>query len=725
MKNKLSIILTTLIAVLITGGIVLAANTFPTTLNTWSSGDVIEEDWANALEIKIGVDGSAVVTSIDYLIKNAASKLGSIANITPTDGVFIVADGSKFVGESGSTARSSIGLGAVENTALSTWVGTSNITTVGTLTTAGGNISLWTNDSGYITATLTQEEVDDYVNALLKDADSVNTRITLTYDDVNNAFDFVVDDMNDDVPDAGDFGAATDLDANGAVAWGNIAEGELANSSVISADIKDGVLLEADLKIVDSPTDEDIFTYEATTGDFEWHSAAEMGIGTATSITDNLIINADLNIDAEATDGDFLQYDSTGDNFTWRSGSETLSDIGAAATNQTMYIGTTGVAIDRASAALTLAGITLTTPDIGTPSAGTLTNCGGTATSLTSGNVSCAECLILGTEVKAGTLTDTKVCTWDNTNSQIVCNSDAGAGDMTLAGVQTVTGAKTFGTIGGAVGKLILAGSTSGSSILNAAAVAGATTITLPDATGTLALNNQTMYIGTTAVAINRSSAALTLAGITLTTPDLGTPTTLVGTNISGTGANFTAGHVTTNANLTGEVTSVGNAATIADSIAVTSWNLTTPTITTSIDLPAGAINTATEIAADLITYTQILDADQNDTKCILIETPADADDLLFFRNDRAITVTSIDCIVEAATSAIVVINECDSAGDTCGAANSRVEESLTCDVNGAADDGTIGNAGVASGGWLRAQVGTVTGTPGHVTVCVTYNYDD
>lgn len=40
---------------------------------------------------------------------------------------------------------------------------------------------------------------------------------------------------------------------------------------------------------------------------------------------------------------------------------------------------------------------------------------------------------------------------------------------------------------------------------------------------------------------------------------------------------------VTTNANLTGEVTSVGNAATIADSIAVTSWNLTTPTITTSL----------------------------------------------------------------------------------------------------------------------------------------------
>jgi len=48
-----------------------------------------------------------------------------------------------------------------------------------------------------------------------------------------------------------------------------------------------------------------------------------------------------------------------------------------AAANQTMYIGTTGVAINRASAALTLAGITLTTPNIGTPSAGVLANCTG------------------------------------------------------------------------------------------------------------------------------------------------------------------------------------------------------------------------------------------------------------------------------------------------------------------------------------------------------------
>ena len=40
-----------------------------------------------------------------------------------------------------------------------------------------------------------QEQVDDWINALINDADAVHTRITITYDDANNAMDFVVDDM--------------------------------------------------------------------------------------------------------------------------------------------------------------------------------------------------------------------------------------------------------------------------------------------------------------------------------------------------------------------------------------------------------------------------------------------------------------------------------------------------------------------------------------------------
>ena len=55
----------------------------------------------------------------------------------------------------------------------------------------------------------------------------------------------------------------------------------------------------------------------------------------------------------------------------------------------------------------------------------------------------------------------------------------------------------------------------------------------------------------------------------TLVTPALGTPSALVGTNITGTATNFTASNVTTNANLTGEATSVGNATTLTNSAVI------------------------------------------------------------------------------------------------------------------------------------------------------------
>ena len=50
----------------------------------------------------------------------------------------------------------------------------------------------------------------------------------------------------------------------------------------------------------------------------------------------------------------------------------------------------------------------------------------------------------------------------------------------------------------------------------------------------------------------------------TLVTPLLGTPTSGVATNLTGTASGLTAGNVTTNANLTGVITSVGNATSIA-----------------------------------------------------------------------------------------------------------------------------------------------------------------
>jgi hypothetical protein len=88
-------------------------------------------------------------------------------------------------------------------------------------------------------------------------------------------------------------------------------------------------------------------------------------------------------------------------------------------------------------------------------------------------------------DIKAGQIV---TVVYDGTNFQMqsqLGNAPSGSGDMVLADVQVVTGLKTFGTAGGAVSKFALAGSTSGSTVVDASAVASGT-ITVPAATDTL-----------------------------------------------------------------------------------------------------------------------------------------------------------------------------------------------------------------------------------------------
>lgn len=85
-----------------------------------------------------------------------------------------------------------------------------------------------------------------------------------------------------------------------------------------------------------------------------------------------------------------------------------------------------------------------------------------------------------------------------------------------------------------------------------------------------LVADNLSVFAATTSLQLagvisdETGSGALVFAtSPTLVTPALGTPASGVMTNVTGTAASLTAGNVTTNANLTGDVTSVGNAATI------------------------------------------------------------------------------------------------------------------------------------------------------------------
>ena len=119
-----------------------------------------------------------------------------------------------------------------------------------------------------------------------------------------------------------------------------------------------------------------------------------------------------------------------------------------------------------------------------------------------------------------------------------------------------------------------------------------------------------------------------TLTSPTLTTPALGTPASGVMTNVTGTAANLTAGTATTvvtNANLTGHVTSSGNATTLGSfTVAQLSSALSDASISgnNTGDQTGAQIKSAYEGESDTNAYT-----DAEKTKLAAIEALADVTD--------------------------------------------------------------------------------------------------
>ena len=123
---------------------------------------------------------------------------------------------------------------------------------------------------------------------------------------------------------------------------------------------------------------------------------------------------------------------------------------------------------------------------------------------------------------------------------------------VTIAEVETITGVKTFGTAGGAVSKLKVAGATSGVTILDATPIAGAGTVTLPT-TGTLATlaGAETLSAKTLTAAVrieNALGSALATTGtvdLDFSTNELVTMAAMTG-NVTFTTSNRVAGRTKT-----------------------------------------------------------------------------------------------------------------------------------------------------------------------------------
>lgn len=192
---------------------------------------------------------------------------------------------------------------------------------------------------------------------------------------------------------------------------------------------------------------------------------------------------------------------------------------------------------------------------------------------------------------------------------------------------------------------IALAALDSSTGLLTQTAAATFTKRQLSAVTNQIAITNPDGVSGNPTIGF---ASAITLTGInitggtffspTLSTPALGTPASGVATNLTGTAAGLTAGTVTTNANLTGPITSVGNATAVASQTGTGSKFVmdTSPTISgitltgTTVAPTASANDNTTKIATTAFYVGQAGTANPLINNAVAVGTS-----LLFARQDH------------------------------------------------------------------------------------------
>ena len=96
---------------------------------------------------------------------------------------------------------------------------------------------------------------------------------------------------------------------------------------------------------------------------------------------------------------------------------------------------------------------------------------------------------------------------------------------------------------------------------------------------------------------------------------------------------------------------------------------------------------------------------------CFTLEDPVDADDNIpFYFPRQAITITDVYCQVDGGTSVAMVISD-----------GTNALESITCDADGAQDDGSITNGAFTSLERMEFDLDATSGTNTWLNICVTY----
>jgi hypothetical protein len=153
------------------------------------------------------------------------------------------------------------------------------------------------------------------------------------------------------------------------------------------------------------------------------------------------------------------------------------------------------------------------------------------------------------------------------------------------------------------------------------------------------------------------------------------------------------------------------------------------------LDIPGLSAEAAPDSASD---YAVIYDASAGAHRKVLLSNwpgvsgapwcrtyalidPDATDDGLWFYTPQAMTVTQVVAIVDPADtgeSVVIDVLECDSNGDNCA---SILSSAIT--AGNTTTTGTLSDTSLASGVWIRVDIGTITGTVSRVTLTMKGNY--
>jgi hypothetical protein len=132
-------------------------------------------------------------------------------------------------------------------------------------------------------------------------------------------------------------------------------------------------------------------------------------------------------------------------------------------------------------------------------------------------------------------------------------------------------------------------------------------------------------------------------------------------------------------------------------------------------------VNTVGQIAVDttanqIKAYGSALAVfDPRRTENATFKTPTSGDKVKF-KKPFGMTVTGVSCLVDAATSVVLDVQECNSNGGSCV---SILSSTITCGTTNTT--GTISDSSIAANNYVFFSVGTVTGTPGFLYVNFDY----